>query len=124
MAWPKEMVAVLSKPAQCRHRRPFFAASPGSFEVGEFVAFAAIEALGVGRVAVEFDHLVERRAGILVQVVDVLRDDGADFAGIGQRGDGVVAGVGLRAGPAGGSVEDARPGFAAHASAMRRSPGT
>ena len=39
------------------------------------VAFAAVEAMGVGGVAVQLDHLPLRHAAGLMQAIDVLGDD-------------------------------------------------
>ena len=60
-----------------------------------------VEAGRVAGVAVQLDHLLGGHAGVLVQVVDILGDHRARLARGDQPGDGVVAGVGLRAGPAG-----------------------
>ena len=67
----------------------------------QFVAFAALQALGVAGVAVQFDDLVGRDAGVLVQVVDVLGDHRAHLAALHQARHGVVARVGRAADPAG-----------------------
>src|SRR3546814_2170918 len=52
----------------------------GRLQIGELVAQAALQALGVAGVAVHLDHLAGGHAGILVQVVDVLGDDAGDLA--------------------------------------------
>src|SRR5690606_38147285 len=51
----------------------------------EFIAPLAFEAGGVGRVAVQLDYRIVRNAGILMQVVDVLRDQARRLAGVVQQ---------------------------------------
>src|SRR4029077_898819 len=47
---------------------------------GELVALAAAEAHSISVVAVQLDHVFRRYSGALVQIVDVLRDDGRRLA--------------------------------------------
>jgi hypothetical protein len=65
-------------------------------QIGDLVARAAIEARRVGRVAVQFDDLVLRNSGGLVQPVDVLGDHRRDLAAPHQRIDRAMAAVGER----------------------------
>lgn len=46
--------------------------------------------------AVEFDEALSARAGEVMQAIDVLREDSAQFAGLLQPGDRMVDGVWLR----------------------------
>ena len=61
----------------------------------DLVPLAAVQAVRVGRVAVQLDHLVVGDAAVLVQPVDVLGDHGAEAALLGQLGERAVASVGL-----------------------------
>ena len=95
IAWPNEIVAVLTNPSQRRSAALSRRARRRCADRLELVARAAIEAGGIGRVAVQFDDPRRRHARGLVQPVDVLGDDGADLAAAHQRSDGAVAAVGL-----------------------------
>ncbi len=72
----------------------------------------AIEAMGVSRVAVQFDDPLARNAGGLMQPVDVLGDDRADFAAANQFGDRTMTAVGGSAAKNLLHRKAAPPGFA------------
>ena len=80
----------------------------------QFVVQAAVEAVGVGRVAVKFDDSVVRHSRRLVQSVDVLGYDAGCGAPVHQFCDGAMAPVwpGLLDGIVGGEL--ASPGFVPH----------
>ena len=54
---------------------------------GQFVAIAAVEAETVGRIAVQLDHMFRRDSRGLMKIIDILRDDCGDFAGVVQTGE-------------------------------------
>ena len=70
--WPKEMVAVLIMPPQAGAEREALVDGKDLPHPIELVASAAIEAGGVGGIAVQLDHLGVGHAGCLVQAIDVL----------------------------------------------------
>ena len=74
---------------------------------------AAVEAFGVGRIAVNLDNLVIRHTGFLMQIVDILRDDRGHLSALYKICNGVMARIRGRADPARRAIEHARPGFAA-----------
>ena len=114
IAWPKEMVAVFTMPSHFSQIGSVAAVEEGPPDRVELVTVAAIEAGGVGRVAVQLDDLGVRHARALVQPVDVLGDDGAHAPLLDQLGERAMAGVGL--GLEHGLVgrELAAPGLPAH----------
>src|ERR1700733_8794427 len=65
IACPNEMVAV-------------FTGSPQAGQSGAWLA--AADAAGISGIAMEFDHMLGRKTRVLVQVVDVLGDDGGNLA--------------------------------------------
>src|SRR6266700_806908 len=67
----------------------------GDPNIGELKPRRAIEAGGVGGIAVQFDDLLRGDPGCLVQPVDILGDDGVDLAAAHQRIDGTMAAIGL-----------------------------
>jgi len=67
----------------------------GGEDGSEGIAASAVEAFSVGGVAVEFDDLIVGDAGVLVEVVDVLGDDGFGFSFGDEFGDGAVSSVWL-----------------------------
>jgi hypothetical protein len=79
MAWPKEMVAALIWPIG----HVAFALE-GSAQRGDFIARKAVQATGMGRVAVRLDDLFHQYARGLVKIVDVLGDDMGDLAALDQ----------------------------------------
>src|SRR6185503_15085706 len=83
-----------------------------ALEFRQFDAQRAAEAARVSRITVQLDDFVLRHARGLVQVVDVLRDDGARFPGSNQLRDRVMAAVRLRADPAVAIVEAPSPRLA------------
>src|SRR5882757_712750 len=56
----------------------------------KIVSMSAANAAGVGGVAVQFDDVFGREARYLMQIVDVLGDDGGNFAGLVERGQRAV----------------------------------
>src|SRR5205807_1765181 len=61
----------------------------------EVVSLAATDAAGVGRVAVQFDHVIGLEARRLMQIVDVLRDDAGNLAGSIERRKRAMPATGL-----------------------------
>ena len=60
-----------------------------------------------------FDDLIVWHAGILMQVVHILCDYGANLPALHQIGDGIVAHIRFGTGPTFGATEYAPPGFPA-----------
>ena len=96
IAWPNEIVAVLTKPPQASQSGAVSSRSKAWRSAVELVARAAIEAVRVGRVAVQFDDAIPGDAGGLMQPVDVLGDDRRRRAAADQRSDRAMAAVGRR----------------------------
>ncbi len=67
---------------------------PGQ-DVCQGEAGVAIQAQGAADVAVKLEDLALRGPGLLVEVVDVLRDDAVELAQLVQFGDGVVCRIRL-----------------------------
>src|SRR5690606_8285501 len=85
-----------------------------ALDIAQLDAHLAVQAFGVAGVAVQLDHAVLRHARGLVEVVHVLRDDGAGAPFAHQAGDDEMTAVWLRAHPAVAIVEATPPRFAAH----------
>src|SRR5882672_5923511 len=56
----------------------------------KIVSMSAANAAGVGRIAVQLDDVFDREARYLMQIVDVLGDDGGNLAGLVERGQRAV----------------------------------
>jgi hypothetical protein len=82
-------------------------------QVGDLIPLRAVEAMGIGGVAVQLDHFRIGNAGVLVQPVDVLGDDRGGAAGTDQFGAGAVAAVGGGLSKCVLHVETPFPGFPA-----------
>src|SRR3979409_1015799 len=54
---------------------------------GKIVSLPAADAAGVSGIAVKLDDVLGREARYLMQIVDVLGDDGGDFVGPVERGE-------------------------------------
>ena len=80
----------------------------------EFVAGPALQAVRIGRIAVDFDDAVLGDPCGLVEAVDVLGDEGAGTAGGDKMGAGAVASIGAGGAQGGVGGEFAAPGLAAH----------
>ena len=77
----------------------------------DLITLLAGQAMRVGGVAVQLDHLRRRDAGVLVQPVDVLRDHRGRVAVVDQLGHGAVAAIGLRRAQDRLHLEAPPPGF-------------
>ena len=84
---------------------------------GQFVALGAVEADGVGGIAVQFDDILGRDAGGLMQIVDVLRHQRRHLAGAIEAGERPMAAARLRLGETLLHDEAPPPGFVAHLAA-------
>src|SRR6266849_2276451 len=58
---------------------------------GKIVSPSAADAAGVSGIAVKLDNMIRREAGDLMQIVDVLGDDGGNLAGLVERSERAVA---------------------------------
>ena len=114
----------LDETAAARCSAAQFVACEGCEHVRDLVARRAIEAMGVGRVAVQLDDCVLGDARVLMQPVDVLGDDGGDLAASHQRLDGAVAAIGLGLAEDRLALEPPPPGLAPRLVARRGSPGS
>ncbi len=97
IAWPNEIVAVLTMPRQRTQEGAVPSRSKAMRMSASSCAGPAIEAGGVGGVAVQLDDFLRGDSGGLVQPVDILGDDRADLAAPHQRVDRAVAAIGLGA---------------------------
>ena len=84
---------------------------------GQFVALRAFETDGVGRIAVQFDDIVRRDAGVLMQIVDILRDQRRNLAGAVEPGERAMAAARFRLGETLLHDEAPPPGLVAHLAA-------
>ena len=112
------MVAVFTSPPQARQSGELAVLQEARLQLVQLVALAALQADGVGGVAVQLDDLAVGHAGVLVQVVDVLGDDARHFARARtSRATAQWPAIGLGARPAGCAAKCAPPGLAALSSA-------
>jgi len=84
----------------------------GAAQFGNLIPPRAIEAMRVGRVAVQFDDLLGGNAGGLMEPVDVLGDHRSGGAAAHELGNRTMTAVRLRVAPGVVGLETATPGFA------------